>query len=238
MAAVLASTTDDFLTESNFTSRAQLPEQVPKGSRLIPCTFMMSVEGMGSGLGTAMRMSVPGKDLYGQVAYLDSQKTTNTATEYLFRVSTYSHVERRMLTVASALLPSESTECVREFAYHLKGVCAKGYEGDENFASIEPFVFSSFRNCGDGAGGIRKGWMESFPVTPDGRNSWIGCEYHYRESERNMEKKFQEQWMVEDHRALMNGVLVTKGEEHEEAKERLKVSFLKEGIHKCEKGLP
>ncbi|GAQ92850.1 hypothetical protein KFL_011670010 [Klebsormidium nitens] len=198
------------------------PEQVQKGSGRIPCTFMMSTQGMGSGLGTAYRMSTPGKDLYGQTLYVDSQKVTTGGTDYLFQALVYSPTEKRILEIAAALLPSESRECIKEFCRLLKEVCSKGFTGEGKFAAVEPFEFSSFKISADAAGGIRVGWREEFPEREDGRNQFVECEWHWGKSLRQFEAKFSEEWMVKDHRKKVKKFLVAKENEREDAKRKLR----------------
>ena len=209
----------------------QLPEQIPKGSGEISCTFGMSVQGMGSGLGTAYRMSTPGKDLYGGVLYLDSQKVTEGKSGVLIRASTYSPHEKRMLEVASALIPSESKDCVTEFFHHLKVQCAKGYKGEGTLECIEGFEMNVFRCSADASGGLRAAWEESFPEREDGRNAYVLCEFHYRESERRMEEKLEswKQGTAKEHKGMVKAWLVaTAGKEKEDAQQRLRVSTLAE----------
>ena len=205
----------------------QLPQQIPKGSTEIPCTFTMSVQGMGSGLGTAYRMSTKGKDLYGGVLYIDSQKVTEGNSEVLIRASTYSPHERRMLEIASALIPSESKECVKEFFHHLKVQCAKGYKGEGELASIEGFEFNVFSGSADASGGLKLGWEESFPMREDGRNRYVQCEFHFGQSEKRLEGKLDafKEGLVQDHRKLVRvWMRAEKGKEKEEAKARIRVS--------------
>lgn len=182
---------------------------------------------MGSGLGTAYRMSTQGKDLYGCVLYLDSQKVTEGNSEVLIRASTYSPHERRMLEVASALIPSESKDCVNEFFHHLKVECLKGYKGEEFLESIEGFEMNVFRCSADASGGIKAAWQESFPEREDGRNRYVQCEFHFRKSEKKFEGKLEalREGLVQEHRKLVKSwLLAAKGERRHKAEETLMVS--------------
>lgn len=204
----------------------QLPQQVRKGSGEVSCTFTMSTQGLGSGLGTAYRMSTPGKDLYGGVMYIDSQKVTEGNSEVLIRASTYSPHERRMLEIASALIPSESKDSVNEFFHHLKVECGKGYKGEEFLESIEGFEMNVFCCSADAAGGVKVAWEESFPMREDGRNRYVQCEFHFRQSEKKFEAKLEcgRQGLVEEHKKLVKAWLAAaKGEGKGKAEEKLKV---------------
>ena len=185
----------------------------------------MSVEGSGSGLGVAKRCSTPGMDLYGAVGYLDAQKVTDGTGQILMRILTYSATERSLLTIAEALLPSESRESVKEFCFHVKNICGRGFKGDEKFEAVEGFEPHFWRISADAAGGLRLGWEESFKERDDGRNKFVECEFHFRESERNFEAKLADEQLVLEHKKLVREFLVAKGEEERElAKSRIKVS--------------
>lgn len=181
---------------------------------------------MGSGLGTAYRMSTHAKDLHGCVLYLDGQKVTEGNSEVLIRASTYSPHERRMLEIASALIPSESKDCVREFFHLLKVQCAKGYKGEGILESIEGFDMNVFRCSADASGGIRAAWEESFPVRDDGRNKYVQCEFHFRQSEKRLEGKIDSlrSGIVDEHRKLVKQWLVSEGDAKEKAQENIRVS--------------
>lgn len=177
---------------------------------------MMSVEGRGSGLGVAYRCSTPGEDLFGANAYLDSQKVTVGSNQYLLRLLAYSPTEKSIVTIAEALLPSESRECIKEFCHHLKNVCGKGYKGEGNLQMIEGFEPSFWRISADASGGLRLGWEESFPERADGRNKFVECEFHFKESERKFEAKFGDEVLVGKHKELVRAFLVAKNEEERE----------------------
>lgn len=205
----------------------QLPEQVPKGTGQISCTFMMSVEGSGSGLGVAHRCSTPGKDLYGGVVYLDSQKVTDPRGQVLMRILTYSHTERSLLTLAEPLVPSESKECVKEFCHHVKNVCGRGYNGEGQLELIEGFEANFWKISADASGGVRLGWEESFPERGDGRNKFVECEFHFLESERKFEAKLGDDDLVAEHKKVVRKFLVSKdGTGREEAKGNMKVKTM------------
>jgi hypothetical protein len=70
-------------------------------------TVMMAIQGRGSGLHVAKEISVEGGDLYYSTAYIDGQKVT-AQNETLVRMSTYSPMQRRMLSIASALMQYKS----------------------------------------------------------------------------------------------------------------------------------
>jgi hypothetical protein len=90
-------------------------------------TVMMAVQGRGSGLHVAREMSVEGGDLYYSTAYIDGQKVT-AHNETLVRMSTYLPMQRRMLSIASSLMQSESERNMRHFAEVLKRLFSKGWE--------------------------------------------------------------------------------------------------------------
>lgn len=180
---------------------------------------------MGSGLGAAFRCSTEGKDLYGATVYLDSQKVcADDGTPYLMRLSTYSPVERSMLEICCALVPSESKESCLEFLHHLKVTCAKGYGGEESFASIEGFNMNVWEISADAAAGFRLAWEEAFPEK-NGRNRFVECEFHFRRSEKGFEEKLRDEGLVKEHRKLVKQFLVSnEGPELEQAKTKMKVS--------------
>jgi hypothetical protein len=68
--------------------------------------------------------------LYYSTAYIDGQKVT-AQNETLVRMSTYSPMQRRMLSIASALMQFESERNMRHFAEVLKRLFSKGWESGE-----------------------------------------------------------------------------------------------------------
>jgi hypothetical protein len=84
-----------------------LAEQIVRGSEDVVICMGMSTQGSGSGLHVAYEMSRKEGALYKCPSYLDDQKVTD-GNEVLIRLSTYSPLERRMLTVAECIVASES----------------------------------------------------------------------------------------------------------------------------------
>jgi hypothetical protein len=123
-------------------------------------TLMMAVQGRGSGLHVAREMSVEGGDLCYSTAYIDGQKVT-PQNETLVRMSTYLPMQRRLLSIASVFMRSESERNMRHFAEVLKRLFSKGWksggkEEDGFWDRIEGFEFDPFRYCSDAASGQRK----------------------------------------------------------------------------------
>jgi hypothetical protein len=104
-------------------------------------------------------MSVPEGNLYYNTAYIDGQKVTAN-DETLVRMSTYSAVQRRMLTLALALMQSESERNMRHFAGVIEKIFLKGWEGKEGdngfWEKIEGFGFNPYKFCLDAASRQKK----------------------------------------------------------------------------------
>jgi hypothetical protein len=70
-------------------------------------------------------------------------------------MSTYSAVQRRMLTVVSALMQSESERNMRHFARVIEKLFLKGWEGKEGdngfWEKIEGFGFNPYKFWSDAA---------------------------------------------------------------------------------------
>jgi hypothetical protein len=105
-----------------FLHKVVIPEQVLRGSEDVSISFGMSTQRTGLRLHLASEISREGGELHMATAYLDGQKVTNEI-EVLVRLSTYSHLERRMLTVASCVVGTESKANIQEFLYGIKKVC-------------------------------------------------------------------------------------------------------------------
>jgi hypothetical protein len=167
-------------------------------------TVMMSVQGKGSGLHVAREMRVPEGDLYYSTAYIDGQKVT--AQE---------EVQRRMMTVASALMQSESEKNMSHFASVLGNFFLKGWGGsggDNGFwQQIEGFAFNPYKFMLDAASGQRKAFERAFKGI-DGRGGWVDCEMHFAKSLRDAEKNLPEELRV-THRLLVRMMLVSETEE-------------------------
>jgi hypothetical protein len=178
-------------------------------------TVMMAVQGRGSGLHVAREMSVEGGDLYYSTAYIDGQKVT-AQNETLVRMLTYSPMQRRMLSIASTLMQSESERNMRHFAEVLKWLFSKGWESggkDEDgfWDRIEGFEFDPFRYCSDAASGQRKAFQGTFRSS-EGRGVWVDCEYHFEKSLRDAEKNLPAEVRV-GHRLMVRMLLVSEDEE-------------------------
>jgi hypothetical protein len=177
-------------------------------------TVMMSGQGRGSKLHVAREMSVPEGDLYYNTAYIDGQKVTAN-DETLVRMSTYSTVQRRMLTVALALMQSESERNMRHFAGVIEKIFLKGWEGKEGdngfWEKIEGFGFNPYKFCSDAASGQKKALQGAFKGF-DGRGEWVDCEMHFMKSLRDAEKNLPQELRL-THRLLVRMMLVSETEE-------------------------
>jgi hypothetical protein len=178
-------------------------------------TVMMAVQGRGSGLHVAREMSVEGGDLYYSTAYIDGQKVT-AQNETLVRMSTYSPMQRRMLSIASSLMHFESERKMRHFADVLKRLFSKGWkrggmEEDGFWDRIEGFEFDPFRYCSDAASGQRKAFQGTF-MSSEGRGVWVDCKYHFEKSLRDAEKNLPAEARV-GHRLMVRMPLVSQNED-------------------------
>jgi hypothetical protein len=157
-----------------FVHKIVLEEQRSQENSEGAITVMMSVQGRGSGLHVAREMSVPEGNLYYSTAYIDGQKVT-AQDETVVRVSTYSAVQRRMMTVASALMQLESERNMSHFAGVIKKVFPKGWQGSEGdngfWQQIEGFAFNPYKFSSDAASGQRKAFERAFKGN-DGRGGW------------------------------------------------------------------
>jgi hypothetical protein len=171
-------------------------------------------------------MSVEGGELYLSTAYLDGQKVTNE-DEVLLRISTYSGLERRMLTVASSFVGSESQANVAECLSCIKKQCSIGYKGECNtegeyrLKKIPRFEFDPWKVCSDAAGGLKLTWSQAFGRgegegrKEEGvvrRGEWIQSELHVRTDQRNAENLLRED-MRPVHQLLVREWLLSKTEE-------------------------
>ena len=197
-----------------FLHRVMVPQQIREGSGEVPIVFMMTTRGRGSGLHVAREMSVPGGDLYYSTAYLDAQKVT-VEEEMLMRLSTYSPRQRRMMTVAEAMLPSESQRHSEAFLGELSSCCMKGTRGVEGekrgegfWAEIPPFRFSAWRRCQDAAQGPNAAYEKVIGIV-DGRGEGLSCEMHWKKDKRNAEQNLPED-LRDEHDTLVRIVLASR----------------------------
>ncbi len=160
-------------------------------------------------------MSVEGGDLYYSTAYLDAQKVT-TEDEVLTRLSTYNHVQRRMMTIASALIESESKKNMEAFFRELKKCCmrggqAGGEDGEGFWEAIEPFALDVWRLCHDAAEGPPAAYEFVIGGTP-GRGVRVQCEMHFRKDQKNAENNLPVD-LRPHHKSLVRMWLVSENEE-------------------------
>ncbi|GAQ93549.1 hypothetical protein KFL_016400010, partial [Klebsormidium nitens] len=198
-----------------FVHKLFLAEQRLQPTSEVPMVFMMTVQGRGSGLHVAREMSVPGSDLYFRTAYLDAQKVT-AEDEVLTRLSTYSHVQRRMLTIASALIESESKKNMVAFMKELKKICltgspAGGEDGEGFWKAIAPFALDFWRLCSDAAEGPAAAYR-AVVSSGEGRGALVQCKMHFKNDLRNAEQNLPED-LRGHHRSLVRMWLVSEMDE-------------------------
>jgi hypothetical protein len=199
-----------------FLHKVVLPQQIARGSGDVSICFGMTTQGSGLGLHVAYEMGVEGGELYLARAYIDGQKVTNK-NEVLMRLSSYLHLERSMLTIASGIVGSESEASVAEFLYKVKKQSALGFEGGRTdqrgtLKANPPFNFNPWKICSDAAGGPKLAWLETFGCgRGDGRGEWVQCEMHFRKAQKNAETLLGEK-LKPEHQLLVREWLLSESE--------------------------
>jgi hypothetical protein len=154
-----------------FIQEAKVEGNVNRFSGDAHLVLMMSVDGKGSGLDLAWRLSRG--DLCKGTVYLDVQKVERGCW-LLGRLSTYDEFCRKMGVVCSHLIMAENVASMQCVFSKVKQVCKLENE------KIEGFDFSPKWLCGDAAGGPRKAIdIEFQKEQKGGRALFRQCEFHF-----------------------------------------------------------
>ena len=165
----------------------QLPGQTTVVEGAVPMIFLMTTQGVGSGLDTSRRVS-QGGDLGNNMVYLDGCKVVKNWTRWSAVV--YDHHSRKMLDIFVAFIQSESYEAVSQVLAMWQTMGQKGYDSERPGESVEAHMVSPKEMMLDAGEGAVKAAEEQFAhCRVQGRGIIKLCQFHYGECMRRHERE-------------------------------------------------
>jgi hypothetical protein len=181
-----------------FIHQVLLPGQLTADGLGVPMIFLMTTQGLGSGLDTSRRVS-KGGDLEENMVYFDGCHTAVNWVRYM--ASVYDHRNRNMLELSKASIQTESYEAVAQVTATWKQLARLGYKGRDEEESVAPHEVSWKVGMMDSAQGPVSAVEEAFVhLREEGRGMVMACKFHLHQCRRKHEVRYLKAEWHEEHK--------------------------------------
>jgi hypothetical protein len=151
----------------------------------VPMIFLMTTQGLGSGLDTSRRVS-KGGDLEDNMVYFDGCHTAVNWVRYM--ASVYDHRNKNMLEIFKVFIQSKFYEAVGQVMATWKQLGRLGYKGRDKEESVAPHDFSWRVGMMDSAQGPVSAVEEAFAhLKEENRGRVLACKFHVHQCLRKHE---------------------------------------------------
>jgi hypothetical protein len=162
-----------------------LPGQTKVDGHAVPMIFLMTTQGLRSGLDTSRRVS-KGGDLGDNMVYFDGCHTAVNWVRYM--ASVYDHRNKNMLEIIEAFIQSESYEAVGQVMATWKQLGRLGDKGRDEEESVAPHDVLWRVGMMDSAQGPVSAVEEAFAhLKEEKRGRVLACKFHLHQCRRKHE---------------------------------------------------
>lgn len=195
-----------------FLHEVTVPAQIGDKDPAVPVIFMMTTQGIGSGLETSRRIG-RGGDLDHSMVHIDASFTAVNWLKVTFSV--YDYHGEEMKELCKAFVQTESKAALAAVCANWKKVCLAGNVGEENNGGdIEGFEVKPELLMLDAAAGPSLAVEEAFDyLKGEGRGKVLTCKFHMKACRRRTEGVFLDDELSEKHRDLTDLLLGAESSE-------------------------
>ena len=189
----------------------RLPGQTGGLQTEVPIIFLMTTQGLGSGLDTSRRLS-KGGDLEENMVYMDGCRMAVRWTKW--SASVYDHNGGKMQEVFAAFLQSESKEAVAQALALWKLMGKDGYDRRYGGEPVKGHEVSPKVCMLDAAEGPVQATKEAFKhLKGGGRGETRTCQFHFGECRIRFERDYVPEEWREEHKKRADVILGAKTKE-------------------------
>jgi hypothetical protein len=183
----------------------RLPGQTGGLDNEVPIIFLMTTQGLGSGLDTSRRLS-KGGDLEDNMVYMDGCRMVVRWTKW--SASVYDHNGGKMQEVFACFKLLESKEGVTHALALWKQLGRLGYDGEHGEEPVAAHEVSSKILMLDAAEGPVQATEKAFGyLKEEGRGEVRTCQFHFNKCRRRHEKEYVPEEWREEHKKRTDIIL-------------------------------